>query len=180
MNTKLNKLALAIGALAMVSGAWAANDTSTMAGTASVAAECAVGNGGTLAFGTLEMLNLETAAQTTVDTLGVSSFAAICTNGTTAPKFAYSSANKATNDFRLKGATTATEFITYTLYSSADSSTAPITGDTALAYGGAVAFVADGTSKTLAVSAKILAADKATKLVQAYTDIVTITASWTP
>ena len=183
MNTKINKLALAIGALAMVSGAWATtNDTSTMAGTASVAAECAVGNGGTLAFGTLEMLNLETAAQTTVDTLGVSSFAAICTNGTTAPKFAYSSANKVTNEFRLKGAggATANDYITYTLYSAADSSTAPIIGGDALAYGGTVAFVADGTSKTLAVSAKILAADKATKLVQAYTDIVTITASWTP
>jgi spore coat protein U-like protein len=177
MNTTMSKLALAIGALVVAGGAWAVNDTSTMGSTATVAKECAVGNGGGLSFGTLEMLNLTSAAQTTVDSVAASTFPAICTNGTTAPTFTYVSANTTGTNFRLKGVTTATEFIAYTPYPSADASLTAIVGAAATAH---PAFTADGTTNTLDLSAKILAADKAAKLVQAYSDTITITAGWTP
>lgn len=181
MNTTMNKLALAIGAMVMAGGAWAVNDTSTMGTTATVGAECAVGNGGGIAFSTLTMLDLANATQTTVDSTAASTFPAICTNGTAAPTFTYVSANAVTTDFRLKGTgATANDYITYTPYSSVDGTGTAIVGGDATTYGGAVPFVADGTSKTLNLSARIIAADKAAKLVQAYTDTITITAGWTP
>jgi len=180
MNTKMNKLALVIGALVLAGGAMAA-DTATMGASATVAAECAVGNGVAIALGNLEMLNLTTATQTTADSVATSTFSAICTNGTTAPTFTYVSANKTTNDFRLKGTgITANDYITYTPYSTTDGSGTAIVGGVATTYGGATPFTGDGTTKTLNLSAKILAADKAKKLVQAYTDTITITAGWTP
>ena len=177
MNANMNKLALAIGALAMAGGAWAANDTSTMAVSATVAAECAVGNGGSINLGTLEMLNLGAAAQTTADTAAFATFPAICTNGTTLPKFAYASGNTTGTDFRLKGAGgTVNDYIPYTPYPTLDVTGTAIVGAVAVAHPG---FTADGTAKTLALSARILAADKAEKLVQTYSDTITITASWT-
>lgn len=174
MNTKISKLALAIGAMVMAGGAWA--DTSSMAASATVAAECAVGNGGEIALGTLEMLNLDTATQTTVDTTAGATFPAICTNGTTLPKFAYVSANAVTTDFRLKGAgTTANDYITYTPYPSSGGTGTPIVGAVAVAHPD---FTVNGMSQPLALSAKILASSKAAKLVQAYSDTITITVSW--
>lgn len=181
MNTTMNKQALAIGALVMAGGAWAINDTSTMGTSATVAAKCAVGDGGGIAFSTLTMLNMADATQTASDSVATSTFPAICTNGTSAPKFTYVSANALTTDFRLKGTgATANDYITYTPYSSNDGTGTAIVGGAATTYGGAVPFAADGTTKTLNLSAKILAADKAAKLVQAYTDTITITAGWTP
>jgi spore coat protein U-like protein len=177
-NIKMSKLALAISAMVMASGAWAANDTSTMAASAAVAAECAVGNGGGIAFGSLSMLNLVTAAQTSADSTAASTFPAICTNGTSTPTFTYGSANAlAATDFRLIGTTDPLVFIAYTPYPSADATGTAIVGAGAVAHPG---FAADGTTKTLALSAKILAVDKQAKLVQAYSDTITITASWAP
>lgn len=178
MNTKMSKLALAIGAMAMTGGVWAVNDTSTMGASATVVAECAVGNGSGIAFSTLEMLNLGTATQTTVDSTAGATFPAICTNGTTLPTFAYVSANAVTTDFRLKGAgVTANDYIAYTPYPTSGGTGTAIVGAAAVAHPD---FTANGVSQALALSAKILAADKATKLVQAYSDTITITASWTP
>ncbi|MDB5907732.1 MAG: Spore coat domain protein [Massilia sp.] len=176
MNANMSKLALAIGALAIAGGAWAA-DTSTKGVSATVAAECAVGSGVAIALGPLEMLDLGTATQTVNDTVAGATFPAICTNGTTLPKFAYASMNTsgAGADFRLKGVGgTVNDYITYTLDPTLDGSGMPI-GALAVAHPD---FLADGTTNTLALSARILAANKAAKLVQAYIDTITITASW--
>ena len=179
MKTKISKLALTIGALMMTGGAMAASgDTSTVGSTATVAADCTVGAGSAIALGTLTMLTTD-GTQTTADSTIGATFPAICTNGTTSPKFAYSSANSSTGtgvaaDFRLIGGTTATEFITYTPY--------PTSGGTGTAVSGTAAahpdFTANGVSQSLALSAKILAADKAKKSVQSYSDTITVTVSF--
>lgn len=176
MKTKISKLTLAIGALMMAGGAMAASDTSTVGSTATVAAECTVGAGSEIALGALAMLTTD-GTQTSADSTATAKFPAICTNGTTSPKFAYSSANSSTGgtaDFRLIGGTTATEFITYTPYPSSDGTGTAVSG-TAAAH---PSFTANGVSQSLDLSAKILAADKATKSVQSYSDTITITVSF--
>jgi spore coat protein U-like protein len=171
MKTKISKLALAMGALVMAGGVLA--DTSTMTSSATVAAGCSVGAGGAIALGALAMLTTD-GTQTAADSTAGATFPAICTNGTTSPKFAYVSANGLTGSFRLKGGTTATEFITYTAHPSSNGSGTAVSG-TAAAYTG---FTANGVSQSLDLSAKILAADKATKSVQSYSDTITITVSF--
>ena len=182
MNTKMTQLALALGALVMTGGVWAQTTTSTstpstMAVTATIVAECAVANGGGISFGTLTILDNSNAKQAIADDMAVSTFPAICTNGTASPTFTYVSANTSGTDFRLKGAAIGTEFIAYTPYPSADSTGTAIVGAAAVAH---PAFRADGTTNTLALSARILAVDKKTKSAQAYSDTITITAGWTP
>ncbi|KAI3603852.1 hypothetical protein D8I24_2789 (plasmid) [Cupriavidus necator H850] len=136
-----------------------------------------MGNGGGIAFSNLTMLDLSTATQTTADSTAASTFPAICTNGTGSPTFTYTSANTSGTDFRFIGGTDAAVFITYTLYPSADGTGTAIVGGNAVAHPD---FTADGTTKTLNLSAKILAAAKAAKKVQTYSDTITITAGWTP
>jgi len=174
MNNKLNKLVLAIGVLVAAGGTMAATDGSTMEVTASVAAACSVGNGGTMALGTIAMISAD-GTRATTDTSITATFPAICTTGTPAPTFTYASANASATSFRLKGSTTATEFITYSLFPSTDSSGTEIASGTPVAYTG---FVIDGSSKALPLSAKILAASKTGQLVQAYTDTITITVTF--
>ncbi|MFZ3141441.1 spore coat protein U domain-containing protein [Polaromonas sp.] len=175
MNTKFSKLALAIGALVMAGGAWAATDGSTMEVTASVAAACSVGNGGTMALGAITMLSADGTQTTTDTTAATATFPAICTTGTTAPTFTYVSTNALTGAFRLIGSTTATDFITYTLYPSTDGSGTVIASGTAVAYTG---FVIDGTSKNLALSARIAPGAKTGQSVQNYTDTIAITVTF--
>lgn len=98
---------------------------------------------------------------------------AVCTNGTPTPGFKYASARTTGTDFRMQGAgSTANDFITYTLYQHADGATAQVTGGTAIAHPD---FTATGATQTLVLSAKILATDKQLKLVQSYTDTITVT-----
>ncbi|MDB5890495.1 MAG: hypothetical protein JWP47_1326 [Polaromonas sp.] len=174
MDKRLHKLALAICASMVTGGAMAATDTSTMGVTASVEAACSVGNGGTMALGVIAMISPD-GTRATTDTSATATFPAICTTGTAAPTFTYDSANVALGVFRLKGSTTATEFITYSLFPSADSTGTAITSGTAVAYTG---FTTNGTSQNLALSAKILAASKTGQSVQAYTDTITITVTF--
>lgn len=174
MKTKISKLTLTIGALMMAGGAMAASgDTSTMGASVAVAADCSVGAGGTLTLGTLEMLTTDGTKTAADSTIGAT-FPAICTNGTASPKFAYASANGLTGSFRLMGSTTTSEFITYTPFPSSDGTGTAVSG-TAAAH---PSFTANGVSQPLPLSAKILAADKATKSVQSYTDTITITVSF--
>jgi spore coat protein U-like protein len=175
MNIKLNKLALALGALVMAGSAVAATDTATMGSTASIAAECAVADGTTLAFTKLDMLNFGSATQSTVDSTIAGTFNAICTNGATAPTFTYTSLNGGTADFHLKGQTIAGETIAYTLYQSTDSLASPVTINTPISQ---TTFVIDGTTKSLPLSAKILASAKNGKQVQSYADTITITVNY--
>ncbi len=175
MKMKMRKLALVVGTLVMAGGAMAA-DTSTMGATASVAAACTVGAGTDIALGSLVMLTAD-GTQTGVESFSVgTTFPAICTKGTPTPKFTFVSANPATStDFRLMGGTDASEFIAYTPYPSLDATGTAIVGTEAVAYPG---FTANGVSQPLALSAKILATDKAGKSVQSYSDTITITASF--
>lgn len=174
MNAKLSKLVIAISATVLAGSAWAVDDTSTMSTSAAVVAECSVGNGTAITLGTLSMLT-DAGTQTALNSTASATFPAICTNGTPSPKFSYVSGHVQGGVFRLQGGTTATEFINYTPFPSSDASGASIISGTAVAHPN---FSADGTSKTLALSAKILAADKAAKSVQTYSDTITITASF--
>lgn len=171
----MSKLALAIGALLMAGGAMAATDTSTMEVTASVAAACSVGNGGTMALGAITMLSADGTQTSTDTTAATATFPAICTTGTSAPTFTYDSANVLTGAFRLKGVTTTTEFITYTLYPSNNGSGTVIASGVAAAYSG---FTIDGTSKNLALSARIAPGAKSGQSVQNYADTITITVTF--
>ena len=178
INTKMSKLALAIGALVMAGGAWAvpptpAGDTSTIGVTATIAAACSVGDS-TLAFGNLKMISDFGTQPVEWDT-AVNSFLAICTKGTTLPKFSYVSANDAAGVFQLKGVTTATELIAYTLHQDASATLPPVSASTPIAH---PAFIADGQSRGLVLTAKILSSAKAGKSVQSYSDTITVTSSF--
>lgn len=173
-NMNMNKLAVAIGAMVMASGAWATdNSSSTMGTSASIAAECAVGNAVAMNFGPLEMLT-GTAAQSSTDSTKVSggTFAAICTNGTPVPKLTFTSANEdETGTFRLIG--TNGEFIAYGLKDGTNTVT--------IAHNFAAAFVglaADGETKNLALIGRIIPGEKNGKSVQSYGDLITITSSF--
>lgn len=174
MNTKFSKLALAIGALVMAGGAWAVDDTSTIGVSATVEAACSVGAGTAIGLSSLVMITAD-GTTSTADSVATNTFPAICTNGTTLPKFAYSSANDASGVFQLIGATTATEFIAYTLHQDATGTLAAVAKATAIAH---PAFTANGVSQTLSLAAKIVPAAKNGKSVQAYSDTVTITSSF--
>ncbi len=172
MNTKMTKLALALGAMALAGGAWAEGATSTIGASASIAAACSVGSGTTIALGSLVMITGDGTA-TAVDTSETNTFPAICTNGTTFPKFAYSSENGgAAGVFKLKGVDTVK--IDYTLYQAAVT-TGTAVGATAAAHPD---FLPNGVSQALSLAAKVAAADKAGKTVQAYSDVITITSSF--
>lgn len=173
-NMKMSKLVLAIGAMMAASGPMAATDNSSMGVAATVEAACSVGNGGTMDLGALVMLSAD-GTQTGTTSAATATFPAICTTGTAAPTFTYDSANVSSGAFRLIGSTTATEFITYTLYPSNDGTGTVIASGTPVAYTG---FTIDGTSKNLALSARIAPGAKSGQSVQAYTDTITITVTF--
>lgn len=177
MNMNMNKLALVIGTMVMASGAWATESGfGTMGTTASIEAACAVGSAVAMDFGPLAMLT-GAAAQSTVISMKLTggTFDAICTNGTTAPKLQFTSANAGvTSTFRLVGATNGA-FIAYVLKDGTDTDT--IAYNTAAAFAG---LTADGATKSLALIGRILPGEKNGKLVQAYGDTITITSSFTP
>lgn len=175
-NMNMNKLALVICAMVMASGAWATDNTSSTMGTsASIAAECAVGSAVAMNFGALDML-AGTALRSSAESVKVSggTFKAICTNGTTAPKLKFTSANGASGTFRLVGATDPSMFIAYVLKDGTE--TVTITDNAAPA-----AFVgldADGATKDLELVGRIFPSAKNGKSVQSYGDTITITSSW--
>jgi spore coat protein U-like protein len=172
-NTKISKLALAIGVVVMAGSAMATDSgTGSMDISATISPECSVGTLQELAFGTLSML--ANGAVTTADSPGTATFDAICTNGAPSPKFKFVSINTSDGtDFRLQG----TDTTTYITYSLKDSANTPITPNTEAAFG---TFAADGITQNLTLNGTIAAADKSAKKVQAYSDIITITTSYTP
>lgn len=170
-NVKYGKLAIVLAVMA--SGAASATDSGsgTLGVSAAITPECNVVQNTAIDFHNLSMLT--GVAPTSTDSTGVGSIDAICTNGTGAPTFRYTSANGA---FQLKGGTTPTEVIAYALYQTADAS------GTAVTYGTDVThpdFTADGTAKTLSLSARIVPGDKNGKSVQAYSDTITVTTAFT-
>jgi spore coat protein U-like protein len=175
MSSNFSKLALALVSLSMAGGVMAAgtdSGTSTMGATANIANECSVSSAVSLAWGTLAMLNAGAQSAVASASTGGGSFDAICTNGTPLPKLRFTSANTGASDFRLVGTDT-TSFIGYTLATAAD---------VGINYGADAAFAgftADGTAKHLTIKGSISAGEKAAKLVQAYSDTITITSSFT-
>jgi spore coat protein U-like protein len=176
MNTKLNlkKLALAIGAMALAGSAMAANDTSTTLTTATISPACAVANGNGLAFSELIMLDFDLATNSSLASPAAGTFQAICTNGTATPTFSYVSGNSTGTDFVLKGADTTTTIV-YSLYGTNNQSGDVIVGGAATAHS---EFTSTGLPQTLNLSAKIIAADRNAKPIQAYSDTITITANY--
>jgi spore coat protein U-like protein len=167
---KFNRLAVALAAVMFSGAAWA---DGTVGVSATIAPECAVTQDAEIAFAQLSMLS--GVAASTADSIGNGGMKAICTNGTTSPKFAFTSANSSGSDFRLVGTTDASVFITYSLHSGTGASGSAISYNTATAYPG---FTPDGSLQTLPLSGKILATDKQGKKVQAYSDTITVTASF--
>lgn len=174
--TKMSKLALAIGTLAIATGAMAVDSgVATLAVTASIAPECAVGNTTAMEFGDMTMLTAR-GEQTTSSNRSIGgTFDAICTNGTNAPSIRFTSSNSAGPNFRLLGAD-GTSFIVYSLTETTSSGVAITPGNNSAFTG----FAADGTIKSLKIVAMITAAAKQTKRVQNYSDTITITTSYTP
>lgn len=171
----LKTLAIALAAALATGAAGAAPTASgsgTLAVTATIANECAVGQNAELAFGTLSMLT--GTAPSTTDSTGTGKIDAICTSGAPNPQFKYTSANTGGTDFRLVGTDTTT-YIVYTLYESSDSTANPVTAGSYMTHPG---FTADGTTKTLDVSGRISAAERSGKAVQGYTDTITITTAF--
>jgi spore coat protein U-like protein len=173
--TKITQLALAIGAMAIASAAMAADSGSgTIAVSASIAPECAVGNTTAMEFGDMTMLTAG-GAQTTANRRSIGgTFDVICTNGTSAPKLRFTSPNADGTHFRLLGA----DGSTYIIYSLAESG-----GGVAVTPGNDAPFaglVADGTTKSLQVVGTVASIDKHTKRVQNYSDTITVTSSYTP
>jgi spore coat protein U-like protein len=114
-------------------------------------------------------------AASTTDSVAAGSMKAICTNGSGSPTFTFSSANGSGTDFRLIGSTDATVFIKYSLHPDTSGAASAFSHSVAAAYPG---FSPDGTLKTLDLAGKILAAEKAGKKIQAYTDTITVTTSF--
>ncbi len=169
MNTKMNKLALAIGALVMSGGAMAAN---TFDVSASIAADCVVSTTQAMAFTGLDMLT-SSAGQSEEDTTATAKFDAICTNGTDAPTFSFAS-TKGVTAFEMTNPDDVA--IAYTLHQGSTGAGSNITHGAATVFNN---FSADGTAQELSVTGKVIPSAKNTKPVGTYGDIVTITAAFT-
>jgi spore coat protein U-like protein len=170
LTKKLGLLAVAVASISFGGAALADN---TIAVSASIAEACVVSGGTAMSFGPLTML--DTVGPTTTPSVQAAAFDATCTNGTAAPKFTYVSSNTSGSDYRLIGATVATDFLAYTLYPSTDASGTAIAANTATAH---PAFSPNGVKQTLDVSGKIVSSEKAAKHVQSYSDTITVTVSW--
>jgi spore coat protein U-like protein len=169
MTSKMTKLMIVLGAMTVAGSAMA--QSATMSTSASIASECSVGNMVALGFGDIQMLTEGAPSSTASESTGGGTFDAICTNGTPGPKFKFTSANTWFNDYRLIGAD-GTTFLNYTLTTSGNTA---ITYGTPTTFGG---FAANGTTQSLRIKGSIAAADKLGKLVQQYSDTITVTASF--
>jgi spore coat protein U-like protein len=171
-NVKFSKVALAL-TVVLISGAACADDSGSgqLSVSATIAPECTVAQNVAINFSTLHLL--DGAALSTADDVATGSINAICTNGTSSPMFRYSSANTA---FKLVGQSDNTKEIIYALYQNTDATGTAVTYDQAVAHPD---FSPNGAVNTLNLSARILAADKAGKAIQAYSDTITVTTSFT-
>ncbi len=173
--TKMTKLALAIGAMVVATVTMATDSGSgSMTVSASIAPECAVGNTTSIEFGDMTMLSARGAPTTAHRTSIGGTFDVICTNGTSEPKLRFTSPNADGNNFRLMGSDGST-YITYNLAESG-TGVALIPGNDAAFTG----LVADGTTKSLQIIGTVPSHSKQGKRVQAYSDTITITSSYTP
>ncbi|MDB5758162.1 MAG: Spore coat domain protein [Burkholderia sp.] len=174
-NTKMNKLALAIGSLVMAGGVMAAN---TFNATASISGQCVVSTTQAMAFNGLTMLDATTGGLSTAKNNATANFDATCTNGGNAPTLKFVSSSGGGSAFGMLNQTAlATEVIEYTLFEGTLDTGTSIAHNVDAAFTG---FVADGTVKSLSVTGKVLPADKNGKPIASYSDTVTITATFVP
>lgn len=171
--TKLTKLTLALGAMVMAGAAIASDSGSgSMSVAAYIMPECAVGNTTSLNFSAVSMLTAEGGRSEANRTSTGGTFDVICTNGTTAPKLRFSSANAAGSNFRLVGVD-GSSYIVYNLSESG--------GRNAIMSGNDAAFTgltADGSTKSLQIVGTIAASARYGKAAQYYSDTITITSSY--
>lgn len=173
MNTTMNKLALAMGALVMAGGAMAGTDTATLTATASIDKACVVGTPTTMAFGSLALLDATTGKVVTSGNKdAVGKFFTACTNGSTG--VTYSFAGAAATGFAMDSGT---DTIIYTLFSDS-SRTAALTKTTAADSADFAGFAADGADHELSVFGRVDLASNVAKPVAAYTDDVLVTVTY--
>jgi len=180
MNTKMTKLALALGAMVFASGAIFAETVSgagSMAASATIAMECSVDTAAAIAITGPNMNMLSAGARSATNAVGTANFSAICTNGTTTPKFAYTS-TLGSGSFQLKGADTTT-MMAYSLHQDTTGTLTGVTYNSSIAHPDFTA-PATGAAQNLALAIKIAPAAKDGKLVQVYSDTIVITSSFTP
>ena len=166
-----NHLGLALAAMALSTAVSAAMDTSQITVSANILAACSVGNGTTMVFGAITMIDAD-GAKTATDSTASSTFPAICT---TVPTFTYASANVLDGVFRLRGATTTTEYLPYSLFPASSATGTAIVSGAAVAYSG---FTVNGVSNALSLTGQIAAASKAGQSVQSYGDTITVTVTF--
>ena len=175
MSTKVNKLALAIGAMAMVGTAMAATDTANLTVNASVANACAIGPA-TLNFGALGLV-----VNAGAGTVGVNgnndadtgaTMSVVCTNGASATIGGDLGLN-AMGSVRkmISGA----DLLSYELYADAGYSTVLDNASGVIAYTGTGAATTTDRVYGRITAAQLAAAKKGT-----YADTVALTITYTP
>lgn len=175
MNTKMSKLALAIGAMAIAGASMAATDTADLAVGATVVNACAIGPG-TLAFGSALSLavNANGTAGTTanVDADSGATISIICTTGASAAITAGLGLNAAVS---VRKMISGADLLTYELYTDTGRLTVLDTTTGSIPYTGTGA-----ATTTTAVFGRILAADLAAAKKGTYADTVAMTITYTP
>ena len=174
MNTKMSKLVVALGAMAVTGTSMAATDTANLAVSATVVNACAIG-AGALAFGSLSLAvtaGAGTAGTTAdVDADSGTSISIICTNGTSAA---------ITGDLGLNAVgsvrkmISGSDLLTYELYTNAGRGTV-FNATNSIPYTG----TGSATTAT-AVYGRILGTNLAAAKKGTYADTVAMTITYTP
>ena len=174
MTTKMNKLVLAIGAMAMTGAAMAATEAGDLTVGATVQNACAIGPG-TLAFGNLSMaVNADGTAGTTnnVDVDTGASISIICTNGASAAITAGLGLNPAVS---VRKMISGADLLAYELYTSGARTTVLDTATGSIPYTGTGA-----ATTTTAIYGRILGSNLAAAKKGTYADTVAMTITYTP
>lgn len=172
MNTKLNKLALVIGAMVMAGSAMAATDTANLAVGATVENACAI-SGGTLAFGTLALevnAGLGTVTAANHDADSGTTISIVCTNGASAAITAGLGANAAGS---VRKMISGTDLLAYELYT--DSGRGTVLDSTT----GSISYTGTGATTTnKAIYGRITGAQLAAAKKGTYADTVAMTITY--
>ena len=172
MNTKMNKLALAIAAMVMAGSAMAATDTANLAVSATVENACAIG-AGTLAFGTLT-LGVNTGAGTVTPVnkdVDSSAISLACTLDASATITAGVGANSAG---AVRNMISGSDLLAYELFTTAGR-TVVLNGANSIPYTGTGA-----ATTTTVIYGRITGAQLAAAKKGVYADTVAMVVNYTP
>ena len=174
MNIKLNKLALAIGAMTIAGASFAAVETANLATSATVQNACAIGVGaattGTISLDVNDGLGTVNATPTSFNS--GESINIVCTIGATAAITAGLGANAAGS---VRNMLSGTDKLAYELYTTADLATVLDTTTGSIPYTGTGA-----TTTNTVIYGKITGAQLAAAPKGSYTDTVGLTITYTP